>query len=409
MVRCTRTLADRKFLIGGSGRLISCGSRFSHITLVSHITLGRMVEPQDDLAVEAGGVGLYEIEPREWRLSWSARTPALLGLPPDTPADLNRALCVVHPDDREGVRQAVIAAMDPAGPGEYLVECRVVLPDGAVRWIESRGRVTFEETGGLRMATLLRGALIDVTHRKHAEDVLREMDRRKDEFIAMIAHELRTPLAPLDTALQLLKAGERTGELPDRLLATMERQIKQLARVSEDLLDLSRAARGIFELRRSNFSIDAIVAQAVETAMPYISAGRHALDVSTGDGVVVHADAARLIQVLANLLVNAARYTPPMGRIWLTARREGDEAVIRVGDTGRGIPPELLLHIFNLFAQVDRPPAERQAGLGIGLTLARRIVEMHGGRIEARSAGVDKGSEFIIHLPLASSGLASHA
>jgi signal transduction histidine kinase len=362
-----------------------------------------MQDPQDDLAVEAGGVGLYELEPRTRRLSWSSRTPELLGLPPGTPPDFERGLALVHPEDRECVRQAAANAMDPAGTGEYLVECRVVLPDGSVRWIESRGRTKFEVTAEGRVATLLRGAIVDVTHRKQAEEVLLEMDRRKDEFLAMIAHELRTPLAPLETALQLLKAGERTGDLAERLVGTMERQIRQLARVTDDLLDLSRAARGIFELRRANFPIDLIVSEAVETAMPYIRAARHALDVSSGDGLVVDADAARLIQVLANLLVNAARYTPPMGRIWITAGRDGNEAVIRVGDTGRGIPPEMILNIFNLYAQVDRPPAERQAGLGIGLTLARRIIEMHGGRIEARSAGVDKGSEFILHLPLVKS------
>ncbi len=230
---------------------------------------------------------------------------------------------------------------------------------------------------------------------------LLEADRRKDEFLAMLAHELRNPLAPLRNAALLLQQPgvdrpfvERTGEM-------MGRQVQQLGRLVDDLLDLSRIARGKMQLRKEWVDLGQAVQRAAEASRPLVEARRHELTVSLSDAPVrLLADPTRLEQVLTNLLTNAARYTPEGGRIWLTAAVEGGEAVVRVRDTGIGIPPEMLSRIFGLFAQVERQEERSQGGLGIGLSLVKSLTEMHGGTVEANSNGPGQGSEFIVRWPL---------
>jgi signal transduction histidine kinase/ActR/RegA family two-component response regulator len=228
-----------------------------------------------------------------------------------------------------------------------------------------------------------------------------EADRRKDEFLAMLAHELRNPLAPLRNAAHLLQqpgldqpAVGRTGEM-------MGRQVQQLGRLVDDLLDLSRIARGKMELRREWVDLSQAVRRAVDTCRPLVESRGHELAVTLPTAPVrLFADPARLEQVLTNLLTNAARYTPEGGRIWLTAAAEGGEAVVRVRDTGIGIPPEMLAHIFGLFSQTERAEERTGGGLGIGLSLVKGLTEMHGGTVEARSAGPGQGSEFVVRWPL---------
>jgi signal transduction histidine kinase/ActR/RegA family two-component response regulator len=232
-------------------------------------------------------------------------------------------------------------------------------------------------------------------------DRLVEADRRKDEFLAMLAHELRNPLAPLRNAAYLLQqpgldqpALERAGEM-------MGRQVQQLGRLVDDLLDLSRIARGKMQLRWEWVDLGQVARRAAESGRPLIESRRQALTVSLPNSPVrLWADPTRLEQVLTNLLNNAIRYTPEEGRIWLTATTEGGEAIIRVRDTGIGIPPEMLSHIFGLFSQVERPQERAGGGLGIGLSLVKSLTEMHGGSVEAHSAGPGQGSEFIIRWPL---------
>jgi PAS domain S-box-containing protein len=250
---------------------------------------------------------------------------------------------------------------------------------------------------------------IEVEERKRLEKELQrrlhelaETDRHKNEFLAMLAHELRNPLAPIRNALHLLKMPGADATIQRQAREVMERQVGQMVRLVDDLLDMSRIIRGRVELRTEVVPVSTVVTRAVETALPIIDAHGHELQVSLPPGPLpVNADVIRLAQVLSNLLVNAAKYTENAGRIWLTANREGSEVAIRVRDNGVGIAPDLLPRLFDLFVQADRSLARSQGGLGIGLTLVKRLVELHGGRVEAQSAGVGKGSEFVVRLPAA--------
>lgn len=227
-----------------------------------------------------------------------------------------------------------------------------------------------------------------------------EADRKKDEFLAMLAHELRNPLAPITSALQILKLAGHNGPMAVRAREMAERQVHALTRMVDDLLDVSRIMRGKIELRREQIDLTAVVARAVETARPAIDAMRHTLKVNLGsEPVWVSVDVVRMAQVVANLLNNAAKYTDPGGTIQLTVQRMEKSAVIRVRDSGIGISAEKLRLVFDMFVQVE-PGLRSQGGLGIGLTVVRNLVEMHGGTVEARSEGLGRGSEFIVKLPL---------
>ncbi len=236
--------------------------------------------------------------------------------------------------------------------------------------------------------------------RRRAEE-LAEADRRKDEFLALLAHELRNPLAPLRNGLQILRLAEGDAVARAQARAMMERQLGHLVRLVDDLLDVSRITRGKMELRRSRVRLEDVVGSAVEAARPLIDAAGHTLDVALPDRpVVLDADLTRLAQVFANLLTNSAKYTPPGGRIWLTAEARDGEVVVAVRDTGIGIPVEALPTIFDMFSQVDRSIEKTTGGLGIGLALVKGLVEMHGGTVTAVSPGPDRGSTFTVRLPV---------
>jgi PAS domain S-box-containing protein len=240
----------------------------------------------------------------------------------------------------------------------------------------------------------------DITERRATEQRLRENDRRKDEFLAMLAHELRNPLAPIRNAAHTLTLLGQPDERLRWVSAVIERQVGLLTRLVDDLLDVSRITSGKITLNRERVPVAAVIAQAVETARPAAESRRETLEVDVADDVgVVEGDSARLIQVVGNLLDNAIKYSEEGGRVRLTARAEAPDVVIVVRDEGVGIDAELLPHVFDLFTQADRSLERRQGGLGIGLTLVRRLVEMHGGRVEVASEGAGRGSEFTIRLP----------
>jgi signal transduction histidine kinase len=241
----------------------------------------------------------------------------------------------------------------------------------------------------------------DVTRLKQAEGELRAANRAKDEFLAMLAHELRNPLAPIRNAAHILRL--RGADAPDFQAARelIERQVLHMTRLVDDLLDVSRISRGKVELRKEVVDLAAVVNQAVETARPLLEERRHTLTVALGPAPLrVQADATRLAQVLANLLNNAAKYTDRGGQVWLSVERQDEEAVVRVQDTGCGIPAAMLAKVFDLFTQVDGSPGRAEGGLGIGLTLVKSLVEMHGGAVEALSDGPGQGSEFVVRLPV---------
>jgi signal transduction histidine kinase len=241
----------------------------------------------------------------------------------------------------------------------------------------------------------------EVAERARAETALKAADRHKDEFLAVLAHELRNPLAPIRNAVEIM----RRSALTDPQLAwsreVVERQVKHLTRLVDDLLDVSRITRGNINLSRETIPIATIVSRAIETIQPLITEQRHELVVEMSDDPLeVEGDLTRLTQVLGNLLNNAAKYTDPGGRIILSTRRQGMDVEIRVRDNGIGIPTELLPRLFQLFTQVDAAAHRAQGGLGIGLALVRQLVQMHGGSVTAYSDGPSHGSEFLIRLPL---------
>jgi signal transduction histidine kinase len=230
---------------------------------------------------------------------------------------------------------------------------------------------------------------------------LQEADRRKDEFLAILAHELRNPLAPIRTAVQLLRRRELAEAQSMRAREVIERQVQHLVCLIDDLLDVSRITRGMITLQRERVLIDAVVARAVETARPLIDSRRHELSLELPEELLtVEGDATRLVQIVGNVLHNAAKFMEPGGRITLGVAREDSYAVIRVKDAGMGIPAELVAKIFDLFSQVHQKSESTHGGLGIGLALVRRLVEMHGGVVSATSQGPGHGTEVVVRLPL---------
>jgi CheY-like chemotaxis protein/two-component sensor histidine kinase len=233
------------------------------------------------------------------------------------------------------------------------------------------------------------------------QESLLEADRRKDEFLATLAHELRNPLAPLRNCLHVLKMHDAEDPSAARLHAMMDRQVSQMVRMVDDLLEVSRITRGNIELRKRAVPLAEILASAVETSRPLLDQAGHRIEVHMPPPtVVLCADPMRLEQVFTNLLNNAAKYTPAGGRIVLKTKLEGEDVQVSVCDNGIGLPAEMLVQVFDMFTQCDHSRSQAQGGLGIGLTLVRSLVEQHGGRVEAHSEGLGFGSEFIVHLPL---------
>jgi signal transduction histidine kinase/DNA-binding response OmpR family regulator len=254
--------------------------------------------------------------------------------------------------------------------------------------------------------TLASRAAVALDNAQLYQDV-QEADRQKNEFLSMLAHELRNPLAPIRNAVHVLRLQAEGRSDLDWARDVIDRQVKHLVRLVDDLLDVSRITCGKVRLQLEPVPLAAIVAEAVEASNPEIEAREHLLEVIVPpEAVWVQGDATRLAQVVTNLLNNAAKYTDPGGRIWLTVGQEDEAAVVRVRDTGVGIPPEMLSTVFNLFTQADRSLDRSQGGLGIGLTLVKRLVEMHGGSVEAHSAGAGRGSEFVVRLPAFAGGSA---
>ncbi len=269
--------------------------------------------------------------------------------------------------------------------------------DGQYRWFLSRA-VPIRDASGKALRWF--GTNTDVTQQREAEEALRDADHRKDEFLATLAHELRNPLAPITNSLHILRLSDDVAPTLEKVREILERQTNHLARLVDDLLDVSRITQGKIELRKEVIELAAVIRSAVEVSRPLVDAGRHQLAISLPrEPIVLSADPTRLAQVVANLLNNAARYTSHGGQIWLTAEVDQQEVVIHVRDNGRGISAEGLLRVFDKFVQVGGD-ARTHGGLGIGLTLARSLVELHGGRIEAHSEGSGLGSEFTIRLPL---------
>jgi PAS domain S-box-containing protein len=347
-------------------------------------------------ALAAGRMGTWHWDIAADRQNLDESLSRLLGLPPEhTAGTLHEFLQVVHAGDREAVAAAFRRSVER---GDSLnVEFRVLRPAGGIRWLKDQGDVVRDADG---RPLYLTGACVDITDRKALEEELREAGRRKDEFLAMLGHELRNPLAPLRGVMETLQRQQLDGAGLGRAYAMMDRQIEHLSRLVDDLLDVSRITRGLVELRRQPVDLAAAAVQAVEMVTPAVEGRGHDLNVALPRRPLrVEGDATRLTQVVFNLLNNAAKYTNPGGKIWLTVEREGEEAVVRVRDNGAGMQADLVPKVFDLFTQGERTPDRSQGGLGLGLALVKRLVEMHGGTVAAHSAGPGKGSEFVVRLP----------
>ena len=365
-------------------------------------------EEQLRLALESTGLGVFELEFWTRRLMWSDRCRSIWGFAADEPLSIRAIRAGVHPHDRRRAARALLAVRDPGGSGEFALEFRVVRPDGELRWVAARGCAFFVTTGDGERAIRCIGTMLDFTERRSSEEMLRrserslrEADRRKDDFLAILAHELRNPLAPMRHALQLLDAGAGP-ETARYARGVLERQLEQMVRLIDDLLDVARIASGKLALQRRSVLLTRMVDNAVETVAPLMRERHHELHVDVpAEPVELDCDEARISQVLSNLLNNAARYTPVRGIVELAARADDDEVVFEVKDNGVGIAPESLDSIFDMFAQGGVTPAEGHTGLGVGLPLSRSLVALHDGRMEVKSGGQGRGTAFTVRLPRA--------
>ena len=304
---------------------------------------------------------------------------------------------LVHPDD---LRNQIDTWKQSLSSGDmFEIEHRILKHNGEYRWHLARALPLYQPDTQISMWI---GTNTDIHDQKQAEEELREDHRRKDKFLALLAHELRNPLAPLSNAVQILGSSPSDSQTQLALIGIMQRQVRQLTRLIDDLLDLSRITTGRMRLQRDRILAESVVTAAVEAIQPLITERQQQLIVTVPkEELWLDADAARLSQILTNLLHNAAKYTPPQGRLNLTLERAEDDVLFKVSDNGAGISSEMLTKIFDLFMQIDWTLDQANGGLGIGLTLVRTLVELHGGSVKAASDGLGQGSEFTVRLPAA--------
>ncbi len=350
------------------------------------------------MALTAARAGAWSWDIRSGALQWSAENYLLYGRSPSLgPPLYNDWLSMIHPHDRANVDGAVRDTLSRK-VAEFRAEFRVIRPGADPRWILEVGKAEFDEAGeAVRMV----GINLDIHDRKRIEAALQDEDRRKDEFLATLSHELRNPLAPLTNAVELLKLVPAGATVMESAVAIMERQVRHLTRLVDDLMDVARIRNGKIELKVTEVSILEVVRQAVEACQPLIERAQHQLTVLVEpQQIAVQGDEVRLTQVLTNVLNNAAKYTQNGGHIDLQAGIEEGHAVVRIIDNGAGIPPAMLADVFELFTQVNATRDRAGGGLGIGLSLVRKMVELHGGTVRCDSRGLGLGATFEIRLPL---------
>lgn len=387
-------------VLGNDGAITGFGAVVEEITArrSAEVALRESEERFRGLTQAVPGM-IFESDPQGGNIFSSERWCAYSGM---TAAESIGAgwIKAVHPDDLQNSAQLWEEALNTGEPCEMRHRLRAA--DGCYRWFLVRMQPQYGQEGQLlRWA----GSCTDIEDLVLAEARLREIDKRKDEFLALLAHELRNPLAPIRNAVYILQrsdAGAPVARDKARsLLAMMEKQVDHLVRLVDDLLEVSRITSGKIELKKKRCDLNAILRHAIDTSQPFIQSGGHTLTMElTSSPLTLDADPVRLAQVFANLLNNAAKYTENNGHIWLNAERSGEQVIVSVRDNGIGILPEALPRVFDLFAQSDDARCRAQGGLGLGLALVRNLVEMHGGQVEVRSEGRDRGSEFIVRLPI---------
>jgi PAS domain S-box-containing protein len=351
----------------------------------------KLAEERLELVVSSGEVGLWYCDLPFDALVWNTKAKEHFGLPADAIVTIDTFYERIHPDDRARTREAIEVSI--ANHTTYDTQYRTVGLDGAIRWIRAIGGATYASGHPIRFD----GVTIDITELVTLRESAEAANRAKDEFLAMLGHELRNPLAPILTALQLLKLRGIDGAAHER--GVIERQVRHLVSLVDDLLDVSRITHGRIEMRREPLELSTVVTRAVEIAAPLIEQQRHELHIDVPEGLLVHGDVGRLGQVVANLLTNAAKYTDPSGLVAVVGWRDGGNVVLSVKDSGVGIEPEMLARIFELFVQEPQSLARSRGGLGLGLAIVRSLVDLHGGTVDVRSEGRGRGAEFLVRLP----------
>jgi PAS domain S-box-containing protein len=390
--RLRRSDGVYRYVIDAGQPRFGCDGAFEgYVGSVIDIHERRSAEERLDLAVNSGEVGLWYCDLPFDKLVWNNHVKAHFGLPADAEVTINTFYERMHPDDRVSTRAAIDEAI--ARRVTYDTRYRTVGLDGVTRWIRAIGGARYENGQPVRFD----GITVDVTELVALRDAAEEASRAKDEFLAMLGHELRNPLAPIMTALQLLKLRGVAAIEHER--GIIERQVRHLVRLVDDLLDVSRITRGMVELQKERVTLADTVARAAEMAGPLLEQRRHELSVDVPRDLVVDGDPARLAQVVANLLSNAAKYTEPGGSVSVVGTVDGDHIRLTVRDSGVGIDEAMLRRVFDLFVQERQSLARSDGGLGLGLAIVRSLVELHGGTVSAHSDGRGKGSEFTIRLP----------
>jgi two-component system CheB/CheR fusion protein len=360
----------------------------------------RQSEERLRLAAEAAHLGTWHWDLGADRLEWSDECKRLFGIAAGTEMTYALFLAAVHPDDRGRVDLAVRRALQEGA--DYDIEYRTVWPDASVRWVVTRGRAYRDAAG---KPVRMEGVALDVTRRKQAEEALREADRRKDEFLAMLAHELRNPLAPIRNALSIMRLGGPPTPVMRHARETIDRQVAHMARLIDDLLDVARIAQGKVLLRQERCDLARLVGTAAGDYRGVLeSAGLELTLDLPAEPLWVEGDPTRLAQVVGNLLHNAHKFTGAGGRVSVRLTAEPGTAVLTVADTGIGLDPALLPRLFAAFTQGEPGLTRGRGGLGLGLALVKGLVAMHGGAVTAASAGPGQGSEFTVRLPLAPVG-----
>jgi PAS domain S-box-containing protein len=354
-------------------------------------------------ALEAAQLGTWTWDAPTDQLTLGPRAALMVGLPADTPFTRDQIRARLPAQDAERARQALDRALSERT--DYRAEYRVNRADGRQVWIAASGRGHYAPDGSVLGMS---GVLQDITEKKREEQALREADARKDEFLATLAHELRNPLAPVRMSLEILRQKGVSRQAEEAARAVILRQVAQMVALIDDLLDISRITMGRIELQRERVALGAVIDTAIEIARPLIDERGHYLSLELpAQPVTLEADRTRMAQLLSNLLNNAAKYTPRNGRIQLSAALDGDAVVITVADSGIGIAPDMLARVFEMFVRVDHSLERAESGLGVGLTLARRLAELHGGSLVAHSAGLGKGSQFVLRLKVAGAAQAA--
>jgi PAS domain S-box-containing protein len=381
---------------GSAARMIGVGTDITDQKIREEQS--RLDKERLTLALESGALGFWDWNIQTGEVFYGGCWASMLGYSSE---EIAPSICtwdeLVHPEDKPGVDKALQSHIAGELP-EYESEFRLRKKDGSWLWVLSRGRLVSRDAKGAPLRAV--GIHANVHEQHLIREELRAAAKRKDEFLATLAHELRNPLAPLRTGLEILRR-DPAGPGGIQAREMMDRQLIHMVHLVDDLLDVSRITRGKLELRRAELSLRSIVQVAVESSMPAIEAAHHRLAMRIpSEEVVIYGDATRLSQVVSNLLLNAAKYTPDHGLIELEAHVRGRQVVLKVIDNGLGIPKEMLGNVFEMFGQVNQTLERAQGGLGIGLALVRNIIDLHGGRVYAESAGVGKGSSFTVELPI---------